>query len=193
MDFAFDIKKTVAASALLCKMEGSDGIDARELLKMLFLADRSALLTWRRPITGDRFVSMPQGPVLERTYDLIKGIVSGSDKLAWDSAFAPRQNHRIKFQSNAVFDLDFLSQREEDALRKAHQIIRKLVSESGGGFIHELHKLLPEWKDPGTGTWTSAPLPAERIFQVAGEDDETIEKISGEIRAVSRARVSLQA
>ena len=172
-------------------MEGIEGIDARELLKMLFLADRNALLGWQRPITGDRFVSMPQGPILERTYDLIKGVVSGSDKQAWDSAFAPRKNHRIKFQGHAVFDLDFLSQREEDALRKAHQIIRKLVLESGDGFIDELHKLLPEWKDPGG--WTSAPLPAERIFQVAGEEDETIERISGEIRAVSRARVSLQA
>ena len=39
---------------------------------MLYVADREALLTWNRPITGDKFVSMDNGPVVSLIYDLIK-------------------------------------------------------------------------------------------------------------------------
>jgi uncharacterized phage-associated protein len=42
-----------------------------KLIKLLYLADREALLRWGRPITTDRHVSMPKGPVVSQIYDLI--------------------------------------------------------------------------------------------------------------------------
>ncbi|MBK7351653.1 MAG: SocA family protein [Gemmatimonadetes bacterium] len=44
-----------------------------KLIKLLYLADRQALLELGRPISCDLFVSMPHGPVLSRTHDLILG------------------------------------------------------------------------------------------------------------------------
>ena len=41
-----------------------------KLLKLLYIVERTALLRWGRPVTFDRFVSMPHGPVMSRTYDL---------------------------------------------------------------------------------------------------------------------------
>ena len=42
-------------------------------LKLLYVADREALVERARPITGDKPVAMDHGPVLTQTYDLIKG------------------------------------------------------------------------------------------------------------------------
>ncbi|MBL0158268.1 MAG: SocA family protein [Bryobacterales bacterium] len=39
-----------------------------KLIKLLYLADREALLQWGRPITTDRWVSMDHGPVVSRIY-----------------------------------------------------------------------------------------------------------------------------
>ncbi|MCX6915882.1 MAG: Panacea domain-containing protein, partial [Verrucomicrobia bacterium] len=41
-----------------------------KLIKLLYLADRTALLRWGRPITTDTYVSMDRGPVLSRVLDL---------------------------------------------------------------------------------------------------------------------------
>ncbi len=42
-------------------------------LKMLYLADKRALILWGKTITGDRFVSMQKGSVLSLIYNLFKG------------------------------------------------------------------------------------------------------------------------
>ena len=42
-----------------------------KLIKLLYFVDREALLRWGRPVTTDRLVSMPHGPVVSRIYDLI--------------------------------------------------------------------------------------------------------------------------
>ena len=43
-----------------------------KLIKMLYFLDREALLRWGRPVTTDRYVSMDNGPVVSRIYDLIR-------------------------------------------------------------------------------------------------------------------------
>jgi len=43
-----------------------------KLIKMLYFLDREALLRWGRPVTTDRYVSMANGPVVSRIYDLIR-------------------------------------------------------------------------------------------------------------------------
>jgi len=42
-----------------------------KLIKLMYIVERTAILRWGRSVTFDRFVSMPLGPVLSRTYDLI--------------------------------------------------------------------------------------------------------------------------
>ncbi len=43
-----------------------------KLIKLLYLADREALLRWGRPITTDRYVSIDHGPVVSNVYELIR-------------------------------------------------------------------------------------------------------------------------
>ncbi len=61
--FRFNEKKTTAVTALLLKLNGG-AINSAKLLKLLYLTDREALLRWRRPLTGDDYVSTSNGPVL---------------------------------------------------------------------------------------------------------------------------------
>ena len=46
--------------------------DYLKLIKLLYLADRAALIETGSPITGDRYVSMKFGPVLSNVLNLIK-------------------------------------------------------------------------------------------------------------------------
>jgi len=43
-----------------------------KLIKLLYLLDREALLRGGRPVTTDRYVSMANGPVVSRIYELIR-------------------------------------------------------------------------------------------------------------------------
>src|ERR1017187_2676143 len=97
MMFVFDIDKDVAAASYLAKKEGGK-ISIFVLLKMMYAAEREALTTWHRPITGDSFCSMPKGPVLSRTYNLIKREVakSNSDMQKWSNHISERDGNFVK-------------------------------------------------------------------------------------------------
>ena len=58
---------TQAAARLLKRAGGP--MSHMKLIKLLYLADRRALVRWGRPITCDWYVSMPQGPVPSFTLD----------------------------------------------------------------------------------------------------------------------------
>ena len=47
-----------------------------DLVKSLFLADRSHLNEWGRPITYDNYTAMKHGPVPSLAYDLLKANVN---------------------------------------------------------------------------------------------------------------------
>jgi uncharacterized phage-associated protein len=69
----FETIKTAQAAAVLLKTSVSRRMSRLRLLKLLYIADRECLAETGRPITGDTVVAMKNGPVLSRTYDLIKG------------------------------------------------------------------------------------------------------------------------
>ncbi|HCL91750.1 MAG TPA: hypothetical protein PLV05_04780 [Verrucomicrobiota bacterium] len=52
-------------------------------MKPLYLADRSALLQWGRPITTDRDVSLDRGPALSRVLDLTADEKSPGQTSVW--------------------------------------------------------------------------------------------------------------
>src|SRR5271170_4345214 len=70
VNFKFNIIKSTQAAAVLLK---HGEMENYLFIKMLYLSDRESLEQWGDPITGDRTVSMPYGPVLSTIYDLTKG------------------------------------------------------------------------------------------------------------------------
>jgi hypothetical protein len=186
--FIFDIRKSVAAATLLCEMNGGS-IEVRELLKMLYLAEKEAITTWHRCITGDEIYSMPQGMVLGRILNLARYAVRGSDMDAWSDVFTPRTGHAISFQDRAAKDLGPLSDREEAALRGAFTKIKEMIHRHGQAYIEELHKELPEWINPGGSSIVLEPVD---LLRRAGEDDDSIEEISAEVAALNSVRLALK-
>src|SRR6266498_4606701 len=71
MVLRFNEKRAVEAAARLLKLRGGR-MSYLKLIKMLYFLDREALLKWGRPVTTDRYVSMDNGPVVSRIYDLIR-------------------------------------------------------------------------------------------------------------------------
>lgn len=189
MEFLFDIRKSVAAAGYLCKKGGGE-IEMREMLKMLYVADKTALLTWERPITGDKFFSLPQGPVVSRIYDLVRYRVSGSDMDKWKAVFAPRHGNAIRFRAGAEVDLNPLSEREEKALDEAFDMIRAMIQKEGAGFIDALHKILPEWTNPNGSSILIEP---DQLLRIAGVDEDSIRAIDFAISGVNSAKMALQA
>ena len=184
MDLLFDVRKAIAAAAYLCHLNGGKW-DVFYILKVLYLSDRFALLTWHRPITGDKFVSMKNGPVLSKVYDLMRGLGSGSEMEAWNKCFHPRSGNTIALK-NADVDLDPLSRREIEVLERN---FGKWKDVPVGRLAEILHQKLPEWKDPGD---SSLPINPRDIFYAANFNEEAVEAIETELSAVQSAKKALQ-
>lgn len=113
-----------------------------KLIKLLYLADREAILTWGRPISTDAYVSMDRGPVLSRVLDLA---TDGEDPGApsfWASRITAPSNYEIQLRSEAG----------DDELSDAEvQLLDKIFADHGHKSRWDLVKhthTLPEWIDP---------------------------------------------
>ena len=67
----FNERRATEAAARFLRLRGGR-MSYLKLIKMLYFLDREALLRWGRPVTTDRYVSMANGPVVSRIYDLIR-------------------------------------------------------------------------------------------------------------------------
>ena len=76
----FNFNKTLQATALLLKKAGG-ALSRIALLKLLYLSDRQFLLEYGCTITGDVMYAMKYGPVLDITYNLLKG--KDSQSVLW--------------------------------------------------------------------------------------------------------------
>lgn len=190
--FAFDIDKTLAAVAYLARKKADGRISIFLLLKMLYAAERHALSEWHRPITGDGFSSLPKGPILSRTYNLIKGEVlqTNSDAVKWSKFISPRSGNFVQLVAEP--DYDYLSQRELEALDYAFDEISAL-EEKYGTITEVLHQKWPEWKDPEKNCGKlSMPLEVKDILSELLGDDDEVERVSLEIESVQSAKAALQ-
>lgn len=74
--FKFDIDKAIAATIYLASKKPTEFTQAK-LFKMLYFADKDHLVRHCRPITGDWYSAMKDGPVPSNLYDAFKKIEKG--------------------------------------------------------------------------------------------------------------------
>ena len=134
---------------------------------------------------------MKKGPVLSRTYDLIKGGVSStnSDMVKWSEHFSPREGNDIKLFK--MPDMDVLSKRETNALERSLKEISHLIREKGE-IADALHQKWPEWKDPGQYGKGSIPLTLEEVLSEVLDDESQVERTALEICSIASAKAALQ-
>ena len=184
MRFIFDIRKAVAATGYLCELNGGS-IDMLKCIKMLYTADRKALVQWHRPITGDAFCSLENGPIVSRIYDLIRGRVAGPEMNVWRAVFNPREGDTVSLKKGVKPNVKPLSRREKEALSEAYAKIQPL---SIGAVIDLVHKF-PEWKDPGK---SARPIDPKTIFYYENLGEMAVKEIEEDLESFQEAKLALQ-
>ena len=159
--FTFNERKAVQAAARLIGQGGGE-MNYLALMKLLYLADREALLKLGRPITGDKVVAMPHGPVLSRIYDRVSQKKQQLAKSYW--------HEFIQRPAEYVYTLRFSGVPDTSALSEAEvAILDRVFHRHRGKSEWELVKLthdLPEWKDP---KGSSKPIAFETILEAGGK------------------------
>jgi uncharacterized phage-associated protein len=69
----FQFNESKAVEALVFIAQRWPGITPFYLSKVLFFADRDHLRQYGRPVLGDIYIAMNDGPVPSRVYDIVKG------------------------------------------------------------------------------------------------------------------------
>jgi uncharacterized phage-associated protein len=169
--FKFSALKSAQAACMLLQMSGGRR-NYMELVKLLYLADRKALVELECPITGDRFCSLPNGPVLSRILNLIRwGPISEEDE-PWFQVVSAPEGYTVKLVKEC----------EDGELSGAEiQILKQVFEEYGRRDWKELSRIthqLPEWNDPDGG---SIPIPAEQILRLEGRTQEQINRIKDDV------------
>ena len=161
-------RATQAAAFLLKLNKKRIGIPVMryiKLIKLMYLADREALLRLGHMITYDRLVSMDNGPVLSRVLDLIKGRASGS---YWSRYISRWPHWWVLLTSDP--STSQLSVAEEKILQELFQKYGHL----GWRKLIDVSHRLPEWKDPHGSALTIEPREVLISQNVSAEEADEI-------------------
>jgi uncharacterized phage-associated protein len=172
MRFIMNREKAAQAAAYLVKLHGGR-MNAMALIKLLYLADRTALVETGFPITGDKMVSMPHGPVLSQIYDSTKWETEGDP---WYTYLSEKTNHEVGLVVKELKTFE-LSAYEIGLLDRIHKEYGHLNQYQ----LRELTHDLPEWTDPNGSSYAIEPT---AILRAAGKSDADIERLSQEAEEI---------
>ena len=170
--------RRVAQMAAFFGQKQGGVINILKLTKLLYLADRESLTRYGHPITYDRPVSMPNGPVLSRTLDLTNGFVDGAAEAQWDEWMNAREHHDVAVKRQfSRGDLDELSDADLEVL---DAVWRQFGAMDQWTLRDWTHDHCPEWTDP---MGSSTPIDEAAWLRAVGIPDEQAELLATEIRA----------
>jgi uncharacterized phage-associated protein len=167
----FNERKATQAAAHLLRLRGGR-MSYMKLVKLLYLADREALLSWGRPISTDRYVSMDRGPVLSRVLDLATDGEDPGTPSIWALSITEPSNYYVELKAEAG----------DDELSEAEiQLLDKVFAEHGRKSRWDLVKLthtLPEWIDP---QGSAIAITYRDILKAGGKSDLEIAAVEDEL------------
>lgn len=174
MNFVFNEQKAAqVAKYLIHKRQGTMNFGV--LLKVMYLADRKALLDTGYPITGDAMISMRNGTLLSRVYDRIKGNFAEPE---WAG-----------IQRQGVYDVVAEGEPRTDALSRYElAVLDDVFEQYGDKTFFELRGIthnLPEWENPGA---SAAPIEPEVILKAEGRTEAEILRMSEDASAAAFMR-----
>ena len=152
-----------------------------KLLKFMYIAERTALLQWGRSITFDRFVSMPHGPVLSRTLDLITEEPLPNDESIFHKCISPPKDFKVELVEDPFADKESpLSPIEINLIDQIHDKYHGMSRWK----VREITHRFPEWEDPDDSSQT---IQIETILQRNGMPEPDVEAILSEIEGLAHA------
>jgi len=182
MSSLFDERKAaqVAAYFLIRAKHKGANVTLLKLMKLMYLAERLSYERFCFPIIGDSLVSMPNGPVLSRTLDLMN-FGSSKDSGEWDSLIAERDGRDMSLNGHENLTINDLRELSESDIEVLDSIWGKFGTMSAiqlREFTHNSENC-PEWQDPDG---SSVPIQLETLFQKLGYSKTDIEKSIDNIR-----------
>jgi hypothetical protein len=166
----FNEAKATQATAHLLTLRGGT-MSCVKLIKLLYLADREALLRWGRPITTDRYVSLDNGPVVSRIHDLVCDEPPPNSFPIWRRFISDPKDHEVRLlgdPGSGELSLPELQLIDEVFAQHGHQSRWTVVNYT---------RSLPEWTNPAGG---ALPIEYRDILRAA-------DKTEAEISAVEEA------
>ena len=168
----FDLVKTTEAASLFLQLHKGK-MKYLMLLKLLYLLDREAFSRWERPVTYDTYASLHYGPILSKTYDIIRS--AGKNYDYWKKYIKTTSNSHVELAENPP-KIKKLSPAEIGLINELNAIYGKydpfvLADKTHG---------LPEYKNPGN---SSSPIPLEDLLSAVKYTPEDISRILEELRA----------
>lgn len=141
----FNERKVAQMATFFLRKESNAHMPHLKLMKLLYLSDREAIKTYGMPISGDLYVSMPHGPVLSKTLNLMDGDIESLEG-GWESWISDKENHEVAARTVMTNkDLDELSFAELEIL----EIVWGEFGWMDKWTIRDwTHMNCPEWRNP---------------------------------------------
>ncbi|OOR94505.1 hypothetical protein B0186_11520, partial [Canicola haemoglobinophilus] len=176
----FNEAKTAQAAAYLLYKAGGT-MHHIKLMKLLYLADR---LSWQLnecSISGDDYYSLPYGPVLSNTLNLMRGETLNRLPSIWEEWISDKENHQVSLAKHVDTSDEYfwgeLSLSDEEIL---NDVFKKYGSLDRFTLVELTHdpRYIPEWENPHGG---AKKIPLERLLSYIGKTKEQIQSILEEL------------
>ena len=165
----FTVDKAKAIEALVFIARSQPGIGRFHASKALYFAELEHLTAYGRPIFGDRYIAMDNGPVPSYAYDVLKGDVTGEEKAVIDGAL--QVNNRWRHPEYSALrdpDLSRFSRSDIECLKSG---LRHVKGRSFGDISDETHNHAG-WKNADI----NAPMSLDDML--AGVNGETRDSVA---------------
>ncbi len=163
--FQFNEKKGVEALTYLASKWPD--LTAFFAAKVLFFAEKEHLNRYSRPIIGDTFIAMPNGPVPSTLYDFIKGrLDQAGDPEAIMSALLIKRDPYPRLAAQRDADLEVFSPSDIECLDAAIEFCRGRGFSALSNLTHQERAWL---EAPANG-----PMDYEHMIDCQGGERETI-------------------
>lgn len=166
-----ELKTAQMAAYLLTKSGGQ--MRYIKLVKLLYLSDRESMRITGDSMTHDRAYSLPNGPVLSHTLNLLKGDARND---YWSSLIRCEGFESTLVGAIDVGDLDELSSQDIEVLDRVNHLFGQFTWQALVDWTHKPENLA-EWKDPHG---SRLPIEPQDIFEALGWSSEDAHRLDAE-------------
>jgi uncharacterized phage-associated protein len=181
LEFKPHFDKIIELMLYLAHLRG--GFDKYQVVKLFYLADREHINTYGRPITFDKYVALPFGPVASNAMDLMEGDrftfkLANINKLPFDIEMKDVGLKKVEVLSfpNLPVDIDVFSRSD---IRVFDDIVERFGNKTFDELFnithdHDAYKLA--WRRRGTSR--SSPMRYEEMIEDRSFREQVIEDIA---------------
>jgi uncharacterized phage-associated protein len=168
MDTRFNLKQTLQAAAHLVKLQPNCQLNYTRALKLLYIAERELLAETASLLTADRPCAMENGPVLSRTYNLIKGRGPTDQQTTW--------NHYLQTDGYDLVLKDDPGHGElSRGIRGKLEEVTRRYEHLTGPQLNDVTHAFPEWQHYIPESNSSFPFDWEEVMAHQGKTAEEIQ------------------